>query len=252
MRLKLCWLAVMASACGPPADTSALLLLDPDARAAGLSLSLGGWTGSPRTPISVNEVDEVAVTGNFGVRRIALRAGHLGLVVGSVGSIDWRDIDGELDGDALDVSGAELAASSVAATLEATVTPAGPGRWRVHGPDALRRSAWLASPEGLDEVHPVALALAVFPPAAFHTLDRAAMVLVNDVVAFVGVYRSQTETLVLDASGGFTVDGPDCAHASGHFRVEGGAVVLVPEQGPARQLPVEGDALQGFAPLEEA
>lgn len=251
MRWKLCSLAVLASACGPPGDSEALVLLDADARAAGLTLSVGGWSGSPRLPISIREAEQVVVSGGFGTRPLSARAGHLGLVVGSAGSVDWRKVGEELDPDALDLVGDEPAVSAVATTLGAAMTREGTNLWRLRGAGVLERSAWLTASGGVEQVRAVPLfAAGPLEVGGFSNLQRpSSVLLMNDVVSWVGVYRSDRETLVLDASGGFTLHA-GCDLFAGSYRVEGGAVVLQTGPGAQRVLHVSQGSLVGFAPLE--
>lgn len=253
MRWKLCCLAVLASACGPPGDTEALVLLDADARAAGLTLSVGGWSGSPHMPISVREAEQVIVSGGFGTRALPARPGQLGLVVGSAGSVDWRKVGEELDPDALELIGDETAVSAVATTLGATMAREGTNLWKLRGSGVLERTAWMSVAGGIEQVRAVPiLAARPLEVGGFSNLQRpTAVVLVNDVVSWVGVYRSQNETLMLDASGGFTLHA-GCDVFAGTFRVEGGTVVLQTGPGAQRVLHVSQGSLVGFTPLEVA
>ena len=238
MRLALCCLAALASACGPPGDTDGLIMLDPDAHAAGLTLSVGGWTGATHMPLSVRELEEVSISGEFGTRRIAGRAGFLGLVVGSAGSVDWRRLGDEVDPDALEVSGSEDAVVTLGTRLGAQKTDRGVRRWQLRDTELLARSAWGTDLAGIDDVQPV-LILPVRPLelAAFPVAPRTATVLLlDDTVTAAGLYTTGDETLLLDTSGGFTAYRNGCVSSSGRFRAEADSVVLMPASGPARTL----------------
>jgi hypothetical protein len=255
MRLVLCCLVVVGSACGPPSDSRTLLMLDTDARAAGWSISVGGWKGAPITPIDATERDRVLLSAPGRTRPVEARPGFLAHAVGAAASIDWRELDSEVDSDAFELTGTEAAVHDVATMLGAEVRSSGERRFVLRAKDALKHVAWLEAPSGVEAVAPVlTFAPTQLSAAPFATLRAPTVYLANDAPALVGIYRSEGDILSLDASGGFSLDAPGCRHVEGTYQLEGTQVILKPREGARRALFIgaSGTLSDGEARFEEA
>jgi hypothetical protein len=235
VRASVVVLAMGLSACGPEGQERPLLLLDAQARAAGYRLTVGEWSGAPVTPIAVTPVDDVVLTGPAGTRHLVPKPGAVGQIEGAAGTLTWRDLGKDVDPDRFTVRGSADAARLLATRLDLKAEGA-----RVEGPDALTLAAWFDAPAEVAELLTEPLTAALPPqPSMFHTVPSApppSMRLLDEIPSAVGAYTTQAgELLVLDASGGFTQH-YRCDVTTGHFFVSGNTVVLVPDNGPRREL----------------
>jgi hypothetical protein len=258
------WLLLLLAvgACGPDSDQHPLLLLDAQARSAGYELTVGDWTGSPVTPIAVSPTDDVVVSGPTGKLHVVPRPAALGVVTRSSAGLTWQVLGKEVDVDRFVVRGPEHAAKELATALDAQLNRDGDERWVISGPEVLAQAAWMKTHDDLQELVPEPLSSPVplqphtaqFQVSAAPMMPASAMRLIDDIPSVVGVYQAPNETtLVLDASGGFTLQ-EGCEVSLGRFFVTGGTVVLNPDVGVRRELALHenGVLADNFSRFEEA
>src|SRR5437899_2332311 len=132
------WIGVVAPVgCAAPFGPStnvAYVLLDRDARAAG-TLTVGGWRGAPRLPVSA-EVGEVVVfagsdghvsgrtSPSDGARTIELRSQMLAYLRGAAGDVEWVDVGSAARSDSLLLESDDAAAEALARTVGGRVAAA--------------------------------------------------------------------------------------------------------------------------------
>ena len=227
----------LAGACErPDAERDGFLLVDEEARAAGIEVAVSGEARSGALPVTVPEGAEAAVRRRGSEEPLVVLPGELVEVIGPSGEIRRS----EVPRDRIGVSGERDAVLAFAEMIGARADRGSDGRWRVEGPDAFLLAALMGDVPGVS-VGALRSAAAGSRPSAQDALD-VSFVLEHpvradapalegptpDPAALVGVYSHASVMLVLDAAGGYAVlsGGQDVAH--GAFHVRPGGVDFVP------------------------
>ena len=249
VRLSLVLFALLAivSCAGPEPSDTGYVVLDPAARAAGLTVDTGDGTGprSSSLPIAVSASEGATLVGS------GLRAP---LVVAPGETIEVKDAHGTLvrgvaRADRLVIAGDREQAAVLAQMLGAQVVTRSDGRVELVGDDVLFAAALYGDLAGIDAVS-VLLAGASTESDALWTLGRApaaaaAMAIsegqiggaeqlgnvlplsaVLDPASLVGLYETGNASLLIDAAGGYRLQSGG-ADVRGTWSVVGGGLVLV-------------------------
>jgi hypothetical protein len=163
MRARFVLCAVTSSlagaGCGGSSEGTAFVLVDREARQAGIELRIQGRPATASLPVEIADPTERAeLVGPSGVTRLDLEGGTLAWVRGPQGAVDRMVVGADIRGDALFVQADEPFVRRFAASLGAlppTATTA--EMWTVEGPDVLARSAWMSAPPEVLESEPVPL-----------------------------------------------------------------------------------------------
>ncbi len=243
MGLRQCVVAMLlAGGCGGDGDPSGYVLLDREARAAGLTIQAVGFQGAPALPMALHVDDRVTLHVPGGPpRAIAVRPGALAWVRRATGDVEYADVGVKARADLLVVDADPGGARALADLLGGSLWPRPDGRWSIEAPDVLDRASFLPEPGGVREAAPAIVAdgaststarVAVRIEAApDERLERFAATVETTSAGLVGVYRSQEGLLVIDAGGGFSLH---CGQTRGHVTIDRGRVQLVPEHGAAQ------------------
>jgi hypothetical protein len=229
--VSLLWLGLAAAGCAAPATgTFGYVLLDRDAREAGLQVEAAGWQRAPLLPLALKPEEAVSLVSGGGKVPLALRAGALAWVRG--GLVEYHPLGDEARADRLIVDGGDRAVRTLADLLGADAGPRDDGRWIVSGPDLYGRASFMPAPDGITAVEPE---LSMIAPTTA-TAAAAPIAPSSDglrtpaLTALVGIYFSGDRMLVLDTGGGFTL-GDACGRGEvtrGTFLREDGRVILAP------------------------
>lgn len=273
--LSLVPICLLAVGCVQPTDPEGsigYLLLDREARGA-LTLVHDGWEGEPALPVAldVDEVDEpVTLRGAQGEALVTLRGGHLAYVRGAAGEVRWLELGAEARADRLVLHGDEAAVKELAERVGGEAALRGDGFWTLAAPDLLDRTSFLDPSEGILEALPEtrmdlgdledtsisAERSAILGALAVTAWGEGAALTGAAEAELVGLYEAGTRSLLLDASGGFTLE-DRCtgeAIAEGRYYAIQGRVALAGAGSAPIVMAREGDTLVHpggavFAPL---
>ncbi|WP_437655824.1 hypothetical protein [Sorangium sp. So ce1182] len=218
--------ALLAAGCAQPAedpDATGYVLLDLAARRR-WTVASDGWEGAPVLPVALDVQEPALLRGPDGAELLELRGGTLAHVRGAAGEIRWLALGEEARGDRLVLRASGAAAAELAALVGGEVAAHGDGLWALTAPELLDRASFLDAPGGVLEVlpdtqrDPGALdALAPLDARISLGTPAAAPASAGDVAPgapdpgragaeVVGLYAAELQTLLLDASGGFTLE----------------------------------------------
>ncbi|AKF07153.1 hypothetical protein [Sandaracinus amylolyticus] len=229
-------LLILGSCAAPDAEETAVLLLDEDARAAGIALEVGGETVESALPVPVAVDDEAYLVRPEGRERLALAPGELVEIRGPDGEVQR----GAVDADRFVITGTHAGALSLGEMLGARVEPLSGARYALHAPGV----TWVAALLHDVEVEGVRASSFEQGLAAgdltWH--ERSALELdhvvpepdddgaIPDAAALVGAYAYSDVLFVLDAAGGYllrTAEGT----TRGTYRPAPGGIELAPHGG---------------------
>ncbi|WP_437676716.1 hypothetical protein [Sorangium sp. So ce131] len=268
--------ALLSAGCAQPTgapDETAYVLLDPAARAHWTIVS-DGWQGAPVLPVAL-DVQESALLRSAGhTRPLDLRGGMLAHVRGAEGEIRWLAVGEEARDDRLTLRASDAAAAALAALVDGEITTRRDGFWTLTAPDLLERGSFLDPPGGVIEALPetprdLRDGAALAPSASQAALDALAGLSGaagrgdpgapepgGAEAELVGLYTAELRTLLLDASGGFTIEDRCTGEvlATGKYSAAGDHVTLRAAEGAPIVLGRDEDKLvhpgwADFAPL---
>ena len=235
------------AACGGRAEgPSAYVLLDGDAREAGLRLEVGGRAMAPLLPLALRPEEEVALLTPSGRLPVALAAEELTWLHGADATLERAAITR----DRLLVDGDEHAVRLLAEMLGGSAGPLPDGAYALSAPDLYERASFLDAPAGVREARPVVdeaqpharapmvgFAHVTMPVAAPRLAPLTAPSAPPTFVGappLVGAYEGG---LILDLDGGFRLEG--CrGPLLGRYTVrEDGSVALTFADGSSREIP---------------
>ncbi|WP_437967921.1 hypothetical protein WMF04_00870 [Sorangium sp. So ce260] len=217
--------ALLAAGCAQSTDApgaTAYVLLDPAARAR-WTVASDGWQGAPILPVALDVEEPALLRGPERAELLPLRGGMLAHVRGAEGEVRWLAVGEEARDDRLTLHASEAAAAALAALVGGEISARRDGLWTLTAPDLLERGSFLEPPAGVLEALPDTPRApgdpaAFTPSAAQDALDALAAVPApgggapgaaepgSAEAALVGLYAAGTRTLLLDASGGFTIE----------------------------------------------
>jgi hypothetical protein len=220
----------------PDPERDGFVLVDEEARAAGIQVAVSGEARSGALPVTVPEGAEALVVRDGAEEPLVVAPGELVEVVGPNGEIRRS----EVPRDAIGVSGDRDAVLAFAEMIGARADRGSDGRWMIEGRDAFVLAALMGDVPGVSVGAPHSITDGTRRPprdaldVSFvlqHPVRADAPVLEGptpDPAALVGAYAHASVLLVLDAAGGYAVlsDGQDVAH--GTFHVRPGGVDFVP------------------------
>jgi len=236
---------LLVSCAAPDAEESAILLLDEDARAAGIGLEVGGEAVEGGLPVAVPSDEDAFVVRPAGRERLSLSPGEMIEVRGPDGEIER----GPVDADRLVVSGTRESAGTLAELLGgASVEPLSGSRFALRAPGV----TWIAAALHGTELgggaaraasqfeHGLAAGDsawrdregAVFVTAGAPGSARSDDLEVPDAAALVGAYAHADVLFVLDAAGGFLLRTREGSTRGTYVACPGGVAVR-PEGGGA-------------------
>jgi hypothetical protein len=246
--------AIVVGCGGAPHDETAYVLLDREAREAGVQIEANGWKGAPTLPTAFDAIEQVAVATPRGRSLLNLRPGSLAWIRGPEASIQWSRVGADIRSDAVLLDGRDDGARALASLLEGRLTRE-PDSWLLEGDDVLTRGSFMEIP-GVVESRPIAVA----PGASATTLQAgvqsSGLVVVekprievppavgDTATALVGLYQHDERTLILDAQGGFTLTVGCGTPRHGQVAVQGARVVLKADEGTQTVLILDGDSLR--------
>jgi hypothetical protein len=246
---------LLVSCAGADAEESAILLLDEDARAAGIGLEVGGEAVEGGLPLAVPSDEEAFVVRPAGRERISMSPGEMIEVRGAEGEI----ARGPVDADRLVVSGTRESAATLAELLGGASVEALEGsRFALRAPGV----TWIAAAlYGSDRGPGDARAVSRFE----HALaagdgawrDRGDAVFVADedgttgpsdlatpdAAALVGAYAHADVLFVLDAAGGFLLRTSEGTTRGTYVARPGGVEVRPAGGGAAWTMRLFGESL---------
>lgn len=129
----------------------ALVMLDPEARAAGFALVTAEGKIAPVTPVEVE--GDVTLIGPGQRIPLTVAAGELLVVTGKRGALVPRALATEVDADAVRVTGAEPSVRAFASALRAKVSGSGP--WELRAPGLVASLAHRTPPEGISAIESI-------------------------------------------------------------------------------------------------
>ncbi|UJR80266.1 hypothetical protein [Sandaracinus amylolyticus] len=227
-------LLTLGSCAAPDAEETALLLLDEDARAAGIALEVAGETVESALPVPVAIDDDAYVVRPDGRERLALVPGELVEIHGADGDVRR----GAVEPDRLVITGTQAGALSLGEMLGARVEPLSDARYALHAPGVTWIAALLHGVE-LDGVRAASSFEQALAASDQTWRDRTPVTLddvvevpapdgaIPDAAALVGAYAYSDVLFVLDAAGGFllrTAEGT----TRGTYRPIAGGIELAP------------------------
>lgn len=244
------WLGILlvGAGCGTGEGT-AYILLDETARAARIEVEVDGRVHAGALPLEVEPASRVELLAPAGRRRLDVVSGHLYEARGGGGEVRDNLLGTEVRADLVGLAGPEGVVRDLASALGARAPERWNGRWRVEGPDALVRLAWMGDQAGVTAVIPVvteagqaraATELAQLmeglpvPAPAVRRRDPA------PIAALVGFYTGdpgphvEPHSLHLDAEGNFTWErcgrgrcgDRRCSRVTGQYHVRHGQLEL--------------------------
>ncbi|WP_437609832.1 hypothetical protein WMF20_00890 [Sorangium sp. So ce834] len=237
--------APLSAGCARPIDApdgTAYVLLDPAARAR-WTVESDGWRGAPVLPVALDAAEPALLRGPGGAEVLELRGGMLAHVRGGGGEVRWLAVGEEARDDRLTVRASEAAAAALAALVDGEITARRDGLWTLAAPDLLERGSFLEPPAGVIEALPdTPRDRAAFTPSASQdALDALAAPAAaaagsaagtqepgSAEAELVGLYAAGLRTLLLDASGGFTIEDrcTGAVIATGAYSAAGDRVML--------------------------
>jgi hypothetical protein len=240
------WIALVigVGGCGT-GEGAAYILLDEPARAGRVEVAVDGRPHGGALPIEVDPVATVELLTPSGRRGLLVRSGRLFEVRGPGAALQEWVLGTELHTDRVGVEGPEEMVRTLASGLGAGAPQPWNGRWRLEGPDALVRLAWMGDVAAITEVSLVpseegrvrarqntASLLAAVPIGA-PVPDRHPRAPDGLLAPMVGYYTSEpdrggeAESLLLDAEGDFTwTRACDRPPIVGQYRVRHGQLEL--------------------------
>lgn len=257
----------LAAACeGPDPERDGFVLVDDEARAAGIELAVSGEARTGALPVAVPEGADARVVRDGAEEPLVVAPGELVEVVGPNGEIRRSDVPR----DRIGVNGDRDAVLAFAEMIGARADRGPDGRWMIEGRDAFVLAALMGDVPGVSvgALHTItggprpgdALAHGfVLDHPALDGSERSDAPAhegpTPDPAALVGVYSHASVMLVLDAAGGYAVlsEGRDVAR--GVFEVRPGGVDFVPaDAGDRWTMELTGEQLVDdvgidFAPL---
>jgi hypothetical protein len=259
MRMLAMVLLVSGCSARAPGET-AFLLLDRDAREAGLRVAVGAWEGAPVLPLALRPEEPAVLIAQGNTRLpIALRAGALGWVRGAAAQVDWGAVPSEIREDRVIVEGTDASVHTLAEMLAAEAGALADGRWELRAADVYERASFLTPPDGILEAAPSTIAPLLTRTAILGITGEAApsgpgpaIAIVGSAAEVVGVYTSGGQVLIFDAEGGFS---GKCSESGGRWTLDGdGRVALTYTDGSHAFFERAGDALRSadgaiYAPL---
>jgi hypothetical protein len=204
-------ITLLTSCSGSDAEESALLLLDDEARAAGIAVEVSGEAIEGGLPVAVPSDEDAYVVRPEGRERLVMSPGEMIEVHGPRGEI----ARGPVDADRFVVTGSAQSAAMLAELLGgASIEPLSPSRYALRAPNVTWIAALLHG-QDLGEARaasPFEHALAA-GDAAWRERDDAVFASPGDVdpsaqstpdpAPLVGAYAYADVLFVLDAAGGF-------------------------------------------------
>ena len=152
---SLCAVAAISCAAGQ-SDPGGYVLLDLDARQAGVSVEVGDHAVSSALPIAVSPGERVALHAGESEEALTVGRGELVYVEGASGHVTHLRLGKEIAPDELRLSGEEAAANDLAGQLGASVAPDEAG-WRLRTTDVFPAAAFARVPDRLLSASPVML-----------------------------------------------------------------------------------------------
>ncbi|XXX77369.1 hypothetical protein WMF30_01165 [Sorangium sp. So ce134] len=241
--------ALLSAGCAQPIDApggTAYVLLDPAARAR-WTVESDGWRGAPILPVALDAEEPALLRGAGRAERLELRGGMLAHVRGG-GEVRWLAVGEEARDDRLTLRASEAGAAALAALVDGEISARRDGLWTLAAPDLLERGSFLEAPQGVIEALPDAPRdpgdpAAFTPSASQEALDALAAPAAAPSAAagaagalepgsaeaeLVGLYAAELRTLLLDASGGFTIEDrcTGAVLATGTYSAAGDRVML--------------------------
>lgn len=204
-------ITLVASCAGADAEESALLLLDEEARAAGIGVEVGGEAIGDGLPVAVPSDEDAYVVRPDGRERLVMSPGEMIEVRGPHGEI----ARGPVDPDRFVVTGNAQSAAMLAELLGgASIEPLSPSRYALRAPGVTWIAALLHGQDVGDAraASPFERTLAAGDHAwrdrddavfASPTDAGATDLTIPDAAALVGAYAYADVLFVLDAAGGF-------------------------------------------------
>lgn len=240
------WLAIaiaaVALACEKPDPArDGFLLVDEEARAAGISVEVSGQAHEGVAPVPVPEGAEARVVRPSGTEPVEVPPGELVRVRGEDGWLERTDAPR----DSILVSGDEAAVGAMAEMIGARVSRGPDGRYLVEGPDAFVLAALIGAQPGVtgigapvsrraEEADVLDVGFELTAPPRDDARDEdleAADLPTPDAAALVGLYHHGDVGLLLDALGGYALMYRGEVVRRGVFRVRPGGVDFVPDDG---------------------
>ncbi|MGK3968469.1 hypothetical protein WMF01_48760 [Sorangium sp. So ce1667] len=221
--------ALLAAGCAQPAedpDATGYVLLDLAARGR-WTVASDGWEGAPVLPVALDVQEPAVLRGPDGADLLELRGGTLAHVRGAAGEIRWLAVGEEARGDRLVLRASGAAAAELAALVDGEVAARGDGLWTLTAPELLDRGSFLDAPGGVLEALPdtqrdpgaldalaaladldarISLGTPAAAPASAGDVAPGAPEPGRAEAEVVGLYAAELQTLLLDASGGFTLE----------------------------------------------
>ncbi|WP_437927214.1 hypothetical protein WMF37_50710 [Sorangium sp. So ce291] len=228
--------ALLAAGCAQPAEdpgSTGYVLLDRAARGR-WTVASDGWEGAPVLPVALDVQETALLRGPDGAELLELRGGTLAHVRGAEGEIRWLAVGEEARGDRLVLRASNAAAAELAALVGGEVAARGDDLWTLTAPDLLDRGSFLDAPGGVLEVLPdtqrdpgaldalaplderlsalapldarISLGTPAAGPASAGDAAPGAPDPGRAEAEVVGLYAAELQTLLLDASGGFTLE----------------------------------------------
>lgn len=239
-------LGFLAGCGGQAISPPGYLLLDKDAREAGLTVEVGGWSGAPLLPLQLKTDETVTLLSAGGRVPIVLRPSQLAWVRGARAGVDFT----EVKEDRLTVDGTDAAVRLLADMLGGEAGVRADGRWDVRASDIYERASFMTEPAGVRDVEPATLGAATAQRSAFVPATGGAhrpelVVGGGSAASAVGVYVTAGRVLILDAEGGFSLEGCNGSdRVAGRVTVEDGLVRLATGDGELAVLTLAGDTLR--------
>lgn len=254
-----CLVLLLAACAAPDAERDGFVLVDEEARQAGIGVEVEGERHEGSLPVAVPEGAGVTVLRGDDAEPIAVAPGELVEVVGPAGELRRR----EVPRDQLLLAGDEATVNALAEMVGGRATRRADGTWAVDGPDAFVIATLLT---GMSGVHAISPAPATPPdvvdvdlfvtspvtplgreeidPGSGVTRGVADLRPVPAAASLVGLYQHQHVSLLLDAMGGYTVFDADDAVRHGTFRPRPGGVDFIPDGGgPIATMELSGEEL---------
>lgn len=232
-------LAIVLAACATPdPEHDGFLLVDEEARSAGISVSVSGRSHDGVSPVAVPEGARAEVLRpDESPETVIVQPGELVQVRGADGAL----VRGDAPRDSLLVSGEEAAVTAMAEMIGARVSRGPDGGFLVEGPDAFLLAALVGAQPGVrgmgvpvSPAHEPSDLLDVSFELREAPTDPAAPAPtgpIPDAAALVGLYHHGGVSLLLDAAGGYTLMNRNEVVRRGVFRPRPGGVDFVPDDG---------------------
>jgi hypothetical protein len=253
---RLALLLFLTSCASPDAAEQALLLVDREARAAGIRVEVEGEPVTSDLPTPVSPDDDAWIVRDDRREPLLVAPGAWIEVSGPDGEIRTRPIET----DRIVVAGTREGAVGLAEMLGAGMQPLGGDRYALLAPNvtwlaALFHDADVPGVRAAGFAHSSLAAELAYGDATWATRSEAtfapavqaeelAQLPTPDTAALVGAYRYADVLLVLDAAGGYALSTSE-SRTTGRFRPCAGGLELVPEGGEPIPMRLWNDALVG-------